>query len=642
MTKVSRFLANIRNWFIQIAFTTKTEKLLKKIETYDVISFDLFDTLIKRNVKNPTDIFVYVEQEYNKINAKKIKYFQKERILAEKKARKLSGNAEITLDKIYEYMDYSLEEKELLKRLEIQIEKDFCVQNLEMHNIYEKCLKLKKSIYIITDMYLPEEVIKEILTLTGYTTYEKLYVSSTIGYTKNNGLLFQKINIEKNKKMLHIGDSFKADFIKPRIYGIHSVLIKKHKNYTSFCNIKSKDVSYNVLYRYINNNISKYELSNYEKFGYEILGPILYSFVNWVHNEVKEQEINNIYFLARDAGIIMNAYKILYCNSSNIYYLNISRKAVLNASLDNVSSFDDIFNYYEKMMLKKTSTVNDFFYALEIPNIDYKNIGEKLLMNLMSSEKEQIFNSVKQELISRSEKQRKYLITYLKQNDFLGKVALIDIGWNGTIQNYIEKLKLKNTDIIGLYYGVMDWNCYKSITKKGFLFDKNYGEDMKRIIQMSLGFFELLFLSTEGSTVCYEEKDGIIVPVLNDKDSVENVEKNIKGMQNMALQFIKDIQNSNSEKYICQLPSTIFFENYTHFIKTLSLKKVALFSDFEFRNATKNKLISNKSIIYYVFHPKRFYIDFSNSTCKIMFLKSVFKVKLPYFTILNKLYESNK
>ena len=40
--------------------------IIKQIEKYDVVSFDIFDTLLKRNVKKPTDIFRYMEKKYQK------------------------------------------------------------------------------------------------------------------------------------------------------------------------------------------------------------------------------------------------------------------------------------------------------------------------------------------------------------------------------------------------------------------------------------------------------------------------------------------------------------------------------------------------------------------------------------------------
>ena len=58
-----------------------TAGIIKQIEEYDVVSFDIFDTLLKRNIKKPTDVFKYMEKKYNKEG------FFNERIEAEKRAR---------------------------------------------------------------------------------------------------------------------------------------------------------------------------------------------------------------------------------------------------------------------------------------------------------------------------------------------------------------------------------------------------------------------------------------------------------------------------------------------------------------------------------------------------------------------------
>ena len=80
--------------------------IIKQIEKYDVVSFDIFDTLLKRNVKKPTDIFRYMEKKYQKEG------FFNERIDAEKRAR-ARAKKEITLKKIYEEMNFDFSKEEL-------------------------------------------------------------------------------------------------------------------------------------------------------------------------------------------------------------------------------------------------------------------------------------------------------------------------------------------------------------------------------------------------------------------------------------------------------------------------------------------------------------------------------------------------
>ncbi len=70
------------------------ESIVKRISKKEYVSFDIFDTLIKRDVKKPTDVFVIIEHNY------KICDFYKRRIEAEKRARK--GKVDTTIDEIYD------------------------------------------------------------------------------------------------------------------------------------------------------------------------------------------------------------------------------------------------------------------------------------------------------------------------------------------------------------------------------------------------------------------------------------------------------------------------------------------------------------------------------------------------------------
>ena len=57
-------------------------KLKKLIDSHDVVSFDIFDTLIKRNCMYPTDVFQIVENRFNLDNNKdKIENFKTIRII---------------------------------------------------------------------------------------------------------------------------------------------------------------------------------------------------------------------------------------------------------------------------------------------------------------------------------------------------------------------------------------------------------------------------------------------------------------------------------------------------------------------------------------------------------------------------------
>ena len=167
---------------------------------------------------------------------------------------------------------------EKLKLLEIQTEKNICTKNIEIYEIYKELISKNKKVYFTSDMYLPIDVIKDILKNNGYTKYDGIYLSSKEKVSKKSGNLFVKLIQENNlynKSIIHIGDSIKGDFLSPRKYNIHSLLIKPQK-----CKKNNNSLDDNILSSFIQNRKPKY-LNEYQNFGYEVFGPILYSFTNF-------------------------------------------------------------------------------------------------------------------------------------------------------------------------------------------------------------------------------------------------------------------------------------------------------------------------------------------------------------------------
>ena len=205
----------------------KDENLVKKeIDKFEIISFDIFDTLVKRKVSFPQDVFPIVEQRYNEYAEVGMFGYKEQRIIAEQHARKKCDQEEITLDEIYEMISLSEEKKSELKKIEKQIEEEVCYPNGSLFNLYKYALEKNKQIIITSDMYLPEKTITRILAKCGYIGYKKIYLSSTYKKTKHSGSIFDEIKKEyRSKSILHIGDNVKSDYAIPKKKGIHAVLI---------------------------------------------------------------------------------------------------------------------------------------------------------------------------------------------------------------------------------------------------------------------------------------------------------------------------------------------------------------------------------------------------------------------------------
>lgn len=201
------------------------------LRRYRAVSFDIFDTLLERDVDRPVDVFLRVGDVV--LGAGKGESFQKARISAERTARETAENGEATLDDIYEALvsaGYDRRTAEELKTEEVRSELNGCFVKASMKPVFDAALKQGKTVFLISDMYLPPEVISGMAARCGYEGYEKLFVSNAYGVSKRSGRLFDEVLKEyglSKQDLVHIGDSIGADLLGARKAGIAALPVAR-------------------------------------------------------------------------------------------------------------------------------------------------------------------------------------------------------------------------------------------------------------------------------------------------------------------------------------------------------------------------------------------------------------------------------
>ena len=134
-------------------------KILRELNKYNIISFDIFDTLLLRTVANSRDVFEEVWEQAGDIKLTDIskKEFMKLRMEMERRARnnKKEFNREVTLSDIYsEFPKFIVSDIEKLERLEVETEKRVCYRNDFMWEVVKRLSKAGKKLVLLSDMYL--------------------------------------------------------------------------------------------------------------------------------------------------------------------------------------------------------------------------------------------------------------------------------------------------------------------------------------------------------------------------------------------------------------------------------------------------------------------------------------------------------
>ncbi len=215
------------------------EKELRKAQKYNIVSFDIFDTLIERNVEKTTDIFFRTGMECF-LDYRKAVDFQQRRVVAEHVARNISQTGEVNLDNIYNALEgYDFETTEKLKSREIDTEINLCQPRSQIVDLFNRVKHLGVSLVLISDMYLPKSCLVEMLTKCGVDGYQALFVSNEYGCDKIGGSLFEvahKVLNIKNAAHLHYGDSIKADVLGARKAKVTPRFVFKRNWFKRFIN----------------------------------------------------------------------------------------------------------------------------------------------------------------------------------------------------------------------------------------------------------------------------------------------------------------------------------------------------------------------------------------------------------------------
>lgn len=453
-------------------FDISEDKLRAEIENHEVISFDIFDTLVMRKTLLPTDVFYIVEDKARKEGII-IPSFREFRRIAEADIIQSNPNIYDIYMRLQAITGIQDKIRNRLLELELEVEKSVLVPREKMVEMMQYAIKLGKRVCLISDMYLSERLLKRFLTDLNIVGYEKLYVSCDYNVAKYNGIY----EIFKRQicggSYLHIGDNAVADGICAGNYGIDSFCIKKSLDMLDISsygiirsyltNINERSMVGMFIAKAFNNPFSLFhtagrlEVDQIYDLGYLYISGVVTDFVLWLIKKLKVGMYDQVLFAARDGYLIDKLYRYYQecCRERGMpeaLYYQISRRLIINCGME---------------------TEEDICWLCSLP---YAYDPDQMLMDK--------FGFCKEELLSYSKEKYPDAISYGIANKELifRKSAEIRKDY----QNYIHNIGIKD----GMRYAFIDLvssgTCQYFMEKIGlFDFDSYYlcfyvGGDEKR------------------------------------------------------------------------------------------------------------------------------------------------------------------
>lgn len=439
------------------------QEYISELSSYDVISFDIFDTLIFRPFSAPSDLFYFIGERLGILDFKRIRMEMEER--ARWGCYTQSGYNEVTLEEIWSLLEKELGiSAQMGMELEMTCEMEFCYANPFMLEIFQKLQKAGKEILVISDMYLSSDFLTKLLEKNGITGFSKLYVSCEYRKSKSSGELFElvKSQFPKKARLIHVGDNPISDVRMAKMYGFDSCYYpnvnEQGKKYRTFDMSPVTGSAYRgIVNSHLYSGIHTYEME-YE-YGFIYGGLFVTGYCNFIHEYFEKNNVDKILFLSRDGDILKKVYDRIF-PGENTEYVYWSRAAATKL----MAGYNK-YDYYRRFLYHKVNqkkTLKEIFRAMELEDLLTElpsHLEPKTLLTDSNVEEIKIFlNENWNKVLLIYEKQQEAARDYYSQIlEGCKKACAVDVGWAGSgavsLHYLAEKVWEIPCQVIGIIAG---------------------------------------------------------------------------------------------------------------------------------------------------------------------------------------------
>lgn len=539
------------------------QDLLQRIKKAEVVSFDLFDTLITRTVFSYTDIFELMDIQLREKGII-IPDFSKLRLHAEKE---LSKNGAPRLEKIYRFVlkktGGNFISASELADMEWELDNSTFIERQDVCDIFKAIVSDEKEIVVTTDSYYSRKQIEELLEKFELTGAKGVFVSCEYDTSKTLSLYSVLKEKYKEKKILHIGDDETADIEKAFESGIDTCRIYSGNDlYDHLGGLgmenEIKSLSDKVKVGMFISNVfnspfwfeeeaQRLSVNNASQIGYLLCAPMITDFVLWMRQKAEEQDYKQILFCARDGYLPGKLYRVVSPDTKSVYFLS-SRTAAIRAGMESNKDIEyvDSMKYFgspeEALKTRFGITIED------IAKIEY---GKEILL--------------------KSEIQRENYKKYIQKLDMSNSgIGMFDFVAKGTTQMYLQKLFPQH--IKGFYFLQLE---PEFMADKGLDIEPFYSDEEKNASAIFDNYYILETMLTSPYSQM-EEFDENGNPVFADETRSSTDIKVFEQAQEGIKKYF--------EEYLMLVPETVRIENKNLDERILALVNRIQIKDEDFMN----------------------------------------------------------
>ncbi len=581
-----------------------------------VLSLDVFDTALLRLVRKPVDVFHLlapgIRRQIGTDNGLPIATL---RATAERaaRARRLAeaGHEEISLFDIYDEfctqagVDPTVH-RDPLAALEAETEAGLLYPHPAVLAAAAKAEQFGTRVVFVSDMYLPRGFIVDQLRRVGFAVDKgALFLSAELGTSKHVGGLYdvvlRELGVEPNE-VLHVGDNLHSDVVRAGERGLRTVhwnsvgpgaaadplpFVDQPPESGSSTPFEEDDLLSSVCTGLVrrartphspalpaastNGHADTGSREWWERVGYEIGGPLYFTFSHWLLRQARQEKLDRLFFLARDGHYLRGACEALAertgCQVESVEMaasrrlLNLPQVTALNHS-----SMPFLLTPNPHLRVRHFLTrlgIDPEPLAEKIRHAGFASLDDVITTpgGVFRTDKDhqamhRLMVSLKDTILARATAERERLEKYLDQIGFkvdeAKKFAVVDLGWQASSArslqmwfNFQAAAAGKQPQILrALYFGT--WHFAQTAIEAGcrlssFFFHLDKPPGRRALVSESVELIEMFFGAPHPTIVGLREgAEGRMEPIFGSAEHNDEHSAHLARLRERAVDFCRD------------------------------------------------------------------------------------------------------
>jgi FMN phosphatase YigB (HAD superfamily) len=486
-----------------------------------LLSLDCFDTLIWRDTHAPRDVFGALTQPN-----------PKQRIWAEQSARTAAlvrcGRNEVNIGEIYAELlpNATADDRAAAVAGECAAEARHCFGFAPTIALMCRARARGLKIIVVSDTYLDRSQLAALIAASAgaetLALIDQIFCSSDYGVSKAEGLfghVLDSVGVAPDR-ILHLGDNRAADLVAAQAAGIHALHLLQFSDVT-VQRLRLEAAVDAVLHGHHGLRSIAYQphratLAMGEPrvsdpavaLGFATLGPVLGGFTNWVAAEAQAlRDASNgavhTLFLMRDGYLPQFVHDALHGDAAPSHAIEISRFTAIAVSFRDI---DAVLRHVEREIAGDLA-------ALLAQLLFTPDEAQAMLRRLPPADSLRALvaaihvPSTMRCILQRASALASRFETYIRAQVPIAPgdtLLLVDLGYNGTVQNAIEPFlrEVLQVSVAGRYLLLREQEL-PGLDKRGWIDGSDYDCDTLEALCGNVAVLEQLCAAAQGSVIDY-------------------------------------------------------------------------------------------------------------------------------------------